>query len=74
MNRKRRNHSATLEAKVALDALKSDKTIAEIADKYDLHANCPHYQICYTSIQRNHPDLHQSQQLPQSEGPLNIPE
>ena len=39
MSRKRRNHSATFKAKVALDALKGDKTIAEIADKYDLHAN-----------------------------------
>jgi transposase-like protein len=39
MRRKRRNHSATFKAKVALDALKGGKTIAETADIYDLHAN-----------------------------------
>lgn len=31
--RPRRNHSATFKAKVALDAVKGDKTIAEVAQK-----------------------------------------
>ena len=34
--RPRRNHSATFKAKVALDAVKGDKTIAEVAHKHDV--------------------------------------
>lgn len=37
--RPRRNHSATFKAKVALDAVKGDKTIAEVAQKHDVHPN-----------------------------------
>ena len=37
--RPRRNHSAQFKAKVALEAIASDKTLAEIAQKYDVHAN-----------------------------------
>ena len=37
--RPRRNHSAAFKAKVALDALKGDRTIAEIAHKHDVHPN-----------------------------------
>ncbi len=39
MCRKRRNHSATFKAKVALQALKGDQTLAEIAEQYDIHPN-----------------------------------
>ncbi|EGR1094091.1 IS3 family transposase [Vibrio cholerae] len=39
MTRKRRNHSLEFKAKVALDAAKGDKTVAELAQKYNLHAN-----------------------------------
>ncbi|WP_158137123.1 IS3-like element ISVpa4 family transposase [Vibrio metschnikovii] len=39
MTRKRRNHSPEFKAKVALDAAKGDKTVAELAQKYNLHAN-----------------------------------
>ncbi|MFN0305915.1 MAG: IS3 family transposase [Burkholderiales bacterium] len=35
--RTRRNHSAALKAKVALAAVKSDKTVAEIAQQYEVH-------------------------------------
>ena len=35
----RRNHTAAFKAKVALAALKGDKTLAELAEKFDLHAN-----------------------------------
>jgi transposase len=35
--RPRRNHSAQFKAKVALEAIASDKTLAEIAQKYDVH-------------------------------------
>lgn len=38
MTRKRRNHSPEFKAKVALDAAKGDKTVAELAQKYNLHA------------------------------------
>ena len=39
MRRKRRNHSPSFRAKVALAALKGDLTIAELVQKYDVHAN-----------------------------------
>ena len=37
--RKRRNHTATFKAKVALEALKGETTLAEIAERYDVHPN-----------------------------------
>ena len=37
--RKRRNHSSAFKAKVALEALKGESTLTEIAEKYDLHPN-----------------------------------
>lgn len=37
--RPRRNHSAAFKAKVALAALKGDKTLAELAQQFDLHPN-----------------------------------
>jgi transposase len=39
MRRARRNHAAGFKAKVALAALKGDKTLAELAQEFDLHAN-----------------------------------
>ena len=39
MRRPRRNHTAAFKAKVALAALKGDKTLAELAEKYDVHGN-----------------------------------
>ena len=39
MRRKRRNHLPEFKAKVAMAALKGDKTLAELAKKYDLHQN-----------------------------------
>ena len=39
MIRPRRNHMAAVKAKVALAALKDDKTVAELAEKFDVHAN-----------------------------------
>ena len=37
--RKRRNHSPEFKAKVALAALKGDKTLAELAQQFDVHPN-----------------------------------
>ncbi len=37
--RSRRNHTAAFKAKVALAALKGDKTLAELAQQFDVHAN-----------------------------------
>jgi transposase-like protein len=37
--RARRNHSAAFKAKVALAAIKGDRTIAQLADQFDVHAN-----------------------------------
>ena len=39
MRRKRRNHSSSFKAKVAVAALKSDKTLAELAEQFDVHPN-----------------------------------
>ncbi len=39
MKRTRRNHSAVFEAKVALAGLKGDKTLAELAERFEVHAN-----------------------------------
>ncbi len=35
--RTRRNHSAAFKAKVALAAIKGEKTLADLAQQYDLH-------------------------------------
>ena len=37
--RPRRNHSAIFKAKVALDAIRGEKTLAELAKVHDVHPN-----------------------------------
>ncbi len=39
VKRTRRAHSAALKAKVALAALREDKTLVELAKQYELHPN-----------------------------------
>lgn len=39
MRRPRRNHTAVFKAKVALAALSGDKTLAELAQQFDVHPN-----------------------------------
>jgi transposase len=39
MKRPRRNHAAPFKAKVALAALRGDRTLAELAQQYDVHPN-----------------------------------
>jgi transposase len=38
MRRSRRNHSAAFTARVALEALRGEQTLAELAQTYDVHA------------------------------------
>lgn len=37
--RKRRNHSASFKAKVALAAVREDRTVVELAEQFAVHAN-----------------------------------
>ena len=37
--RPRRNHSPAFKAKVAVAAIKGEKTLAELAEQFDVHAN-----------------------------------
>jgi len=37
--RPRRNHSASFKAKVALAAIRGDKTLSELASQFDVHPN-----------------------------------
>ncbi len=39
MKRPRRNHSAAFKAKVALAAIRGDKTLAELAAHFQVHPN-----------------------------------
>ena len=39
MRRTRRNHSTSFKAKVALAAIRGDKTLVELAEQFDVHPN-----------------------------------
>lgn len=39
MRKQRRNHSPSFKAKVALAALKGDKTLSELSSEFGVHAN-----------------------------------
>lgn len=39
MKRTRRTHAAAFKAKVALEAIKGDKTLTELASKHEVHPN-----------------------------------
>ncbi len=46
--RPRRNHSPAFKAKVALAAVKGEKTLAELAQQYDVHPE-PHQPVAITA-------------------------
>ena len=39
MRRKRRNHISSFKGRIALATLKGDKTLAELAEQFDVHLN-----------------------------------
>ncbi len=39
MSRKRRNHSTAFKAKVALAAVRGDRTLSELAEQFQVHPN-----------------------------------
>ena len=39
IRRKRRNHAPAFKAKVALAAVKGERTLAELAEQFDIHPN-----------------------------------
>lgn len=47
--RPRRNHSPAFKAKVALAAVKGEKTLAELAAQFDVHANVRAGSVCLNS-------------------------
>lgn len=42
---KRRNHDAAFKARVALEALKDERTVSELAAAYDFHPTMIHQRI-----------------------------
>jgi transposase-like protein len=67
MKRSRRNHAAAFKAKVALAALQGDRTLAELAQQYDVHPN----QITHwkTQLQERAGDLFTTAGDRQAAGP-----
>lgn len=64
MSKKRRNHSAEFKAKVAMAAIKGDKTLSELAAQYEIHPT----QITQwkQQLRQNAADLFKSGKLGQS--------
>ena len=65
--RPRRNHTAAFKAKVALEAVKEEKTIIEIAEIYDVHPN----QVTQwkKQLQERASDAFEKERATEEEGP-----
>jgi transposase len=65
--RSRRNHSPAFEAKVALGALKGEETLAQLAERFDVHPN----QITQwrSQLLEGAADVFSSGHPPKEEGP-----
>lgn len=64
MRRPRRNHAPAFKARVALEALKGEKTVAEIAKQFDVHPhqvtawkNAARVKVVAASVMRPKPSL-----------------
>ena len=44
--RARRNHDSSFKAKVALAAIRGEKTLSELAQQFDVHANSANQVVC----------------------------
>ena len=55
MRRTRRNHAAGFKAKVALAAIKGDKTLAELSEQFDVHPN--QISECKQQLMESAPDV-----------------
>ena len=51
--RPRRNHGPAFKAKVALAAVKAEKTLAELAQQYDVHPNLINQWQIYENLEAN---------------------
>jgi len=59
--RPRRNHSAAFKAKVAVAAIKGDKTLAELTERFDVHPNqttqCVDLELIHRKIWKAREDV-----------------
>ena len=65
MRRPRRNHSPAFKTRVAMDALRGEKTVVELAKQYDVHPNSADRQRLGLPIQRLCSRLSESGHPPQ---------
>jgi transposase-like protein len=65
--RPRRNHTAAFKAKVALEALKEEQTVIEIAERFDVHPNL--VTKWKRQLLERAPQAFEKERAPEEEGP-----